>query len=120
MSAAVGFLVVVTTVGCEEEANRLADQLVVRRHAACVNVVKVHRSVYRWQGRVFDDNEYLLIIKTKTDEYSEVEATIRELSSYELPEVLAFNVARGEAKFLEWVTAGLDKTAEYEDDIEPR
>jgi len=116
----VGHLIVLTTVGNEEQANLLADELVVRRHAACVHVVKVGRTVYRWQGRVFDDNEYLLISKTTDDEYPAVEATIRELSTYELPETLGFKVHRGSAEFLDWITASLDKDAEFSDDIEPR
>lgn len=115
-----GFLIVLTTVGSEEQANLLADELVVRRHAACVHIIRVGRTVYRWQGRVFDDNEYLLVAKTTDEEYSEVEAAIKELSTYELPEILAFSVARGEAGFLEWITASLDKAADFSDDIEPR
>ncbi len=115
-----GYLVVVTSVGCEEQANLVADQLVVRRHAACVNIVKVQRSVYRWQGKVFDDDEFLLIAKTTDEEYEAIEEAIRELSTYDLPEILAFQVSRGEAKFLEWIASGLDKGADYSDDIEPR
>lgn len=113
-------LAVITSVGCEEQANLLADQLVVRRHAACVNVVKVQRSVYRWQGKVFDDDEFLLIAKTTSDEYPALEAAIQELSNYDLPEILAFEVSRGEARYLDWITASLDKGADYSDDIERR
>jgi periplasmic divalent cation tolerance protein len=116
----VGYLIVLTTVGNEEQANLIADELVVRRHAACVNIIRVGRTVYRWQRRVFDDNEYLLLAKTTSDEYPEVAATIKELSSYELPEILAFEVDRGEADFLAWISASLDKSADFSDDIEPR
>ena len=90
-----GALVVVTTVGTEEEANQLAEELVARRHSACVNIVPVHRSVYRWQGKVCDDREFLLVIKTLEAEYEAVETTVREQHSYELPEILAFRVSRG-------------------------
>lgn len=114
------YLIVLTTVGCEEQANLVADEMVVRRHAACVNIINVGRTVYRWQSRVFDDNEYLLIIKTTSDEYGAVEATIKELSSYEQPEILAVKVDRGEAGFLDWIVASLDKKADFSDDIEPR
>jgi periplasmic divalent cation tolerance protein len=120
MFAAVGHLIVLTTVGNEEQANLLADELVVRRHAACVHIIKVGRTVYRWQGRVFDDNEYLLISKTTDEEYPRVEATIKELNKYELPEILAFQVQRGSADFLDWITANLDKKALFSDEIEPR
>ena len=114
-----GALVVVTTVGTEEEANRLAEELVARRHSSCVNIVPVHRSVYRWQGKVCDDREFLLVIKTLEGEYEAVEATVKELHSYELPEILAFQVSRGEAGFLDWIAQSLDKSAESADDEEP-
>ncbi len=119
-SPAVSFLFVVTTVGTEEQANLLADELVVRRHAACVHMIRVGRTVYRWQGRIFDDNEYMLIAKTTDEEYAAVEATIQELNTYDLPEVLAFEVKRGDAKFLEWIAANLDKSADFSDEIERR
>ncbi len=98
-----GAIVVVTTVGTEEEANTIAEELVERRHSCCVNIVPVQRSIYRWQGKVCSDSEYLLVIKTMEDEYERVEAAIQELHSYELPEILAFNIGRGEASFLSWI-----------------
>ena len=111
-----GALVVVTTVGTEEEANQLAGELVGRRHSSCVNIVPVYRSIYRWQGKVCDDREFLLVIKTLEREYEAVEATIGELHSYELPEILAFRVSRGEARFLEWIAESLDKSADFAED----
>ena len=111
-----GALVVVTTVGTEEEANQLAEELVARRHSSCVNIVPVHRSVYRWQGKICDDREFLLVIKTLEQEYEAVEATVGELHSYELPEILAFRVSRGESRFLEWISHSLDKEAEFTED----
>ncbi len=113
-----GAIVVATTVGTEEQANLLADELVARRHAACVNIIKVQRSVYRWQGKICDDCEYLLIIKSLASEYAAIEAAIKELHSYELPEILAFNVGKGEQRFLAWIGASLDKNAAFEDERE--
>ena len=114
----VGALIVVTTVGTEEEANQMAEEMVARRHSACVNIVPVHRSIYRWQGKICDDREYLLIIKTLEHEYEAVEAAVQELHSYELPEILAFQVGRGEARFLDWIAQSLDKSADFADDEE--
>ena len=105
-----GALVVVTTVGNEEQANEIARELVCRRHAACVNIVPGLKSFYRWQGKVCRDSEFLLMIKTQESEYAAVEAKIRELHSYELPEILAFKVTRGEANFLAWIEQSLDKS----------
>jgi periplasmic divalent cation tolerance protein len=101
--------VIATTVGTEEQANLLAEEIVSRRHAACVNIVPIHRSVYRWQGKICDDSEFLLIIKTVDTEYANVEATIQELHQYDLPEILAFNVSKGETNFLRWISESVDK-----------
>lgn len=103
-------LVVLTTVGTEEEANAIARELVCRRHAACVNVVSGVKSTYRWQEKVCRDSEYLLVVKTLAEEYGAVEKTIREHHSYELPEILAFEAKQGEANFLAWIAASLDKS----------
>jgi periplasmic divalent cation tolerance protein len=105
----VSALVVVTTVGTEEEANRLARELVARRHSCCVNILPIQRSVYRWQGEICEDSEFMLLVKTLEEEYEKVEAAIQELHSYELPEILAFKIRRGEEGFLHWITACLSK-----------
>ncbi|HVS01742.1 MAG TPA: divalent-cation tolerance protein CutA [Thermoanaerobaculia bacterium] len=109
-------LVVVTTVGDEEQANLIAREMVARRHAACVNILPGMRSVYRWQGKICRDGEYLLLIKTLEEEYDAVAATIRELHTYELPEILSFRVHRGEPNFLAWLADSLDKAAEFSDE----
>jgi len=112
----VGAIVVVTTVGSERQANRIAEELVARRHAACVNIAPVHRSIYRWQGKICEDSEYMLLIKTMDEEYAAVEAAVRELHNYELPEILAFEVRHGDPTFLRWIGESLDKEAEFSDD----
>ncbi len=106
----------VTTVGTEEEANRVAEELVSRRHSCCVNIIPVQRSVYRWKGKVCDDSEFLLVIKTMEHEYEAVETAIKELHSYELPEILDFNIGRGEKNFLDWIASCLDKNADFPGD----
>jgi periplasmic divalent cation tolerance protein len=98
-------ILVVTTVGTEEEANELAQELVERQLSCCVNILPVHRSVYRWQGKICTDSEFMLIIKALDVGYSRIEATIKELHSYELPEILAFDIKQGEEGFLHWIFA---------------
>lgn len=109
-------IVVVTTVGDESEANAIARELIGRRHAACVNMFPGVRSIYRWQGKICRDSEFLLIIKTTEDEYDLVAETIGELHSYELPEILAFDIARGDQRFLDWVEGSLDKDAPFDEE----
>lgn len=109
-------IVMVTTVGDEEQANAIARELVLRRHAACVNILTGVKSIYRWQGRICRDAEYVLMIKTLESEYEVVAAAIRELHSYELPEILAFGVLQGDRDFLDWVAQSLDKEAQFDDE----
>jgi periplasmic divalent cation tolerance protein len=118
----VGAVVILTTVGEEEQAILIAREIVARRQAACVNIVPGVRSVYRWQGKICTDGEYLLVIKTLEEEYPEVAATIQELHSYDLPEILSFPVHQGDRDFLDWIAASVDKAAEFPDedeDLEP-
>src|SRR5262249_39898691 len=104
-------IVVVTTVGTEEQANLIVREIVVRRQAACVNILPGVRSIYRWKGKICKDGELMLLVKTLDRELDGVMATIRELHSYELPEILSFQVSRGEPNFLAWIASSVDKQA---------
>src|SRR5436305_5430451 len=109
-------IVVVTTVGTEEQAYLIAREIVARRQAACVNILPGVRSIYRWKGKICKDGELLLIIKTLEGEFEGVAATIRELNSYELPEILSFSVTHGEKGFLDWIVSSVDKDADFSDE----
>jgi periplasmic divalent cation tolerance protein len=111
-------IVVVTTVGTEEQASLIAREIVARRQAACVNIFPGVRSIYRWQGKICRDGEFVLLAKTLEGEFEAVAATIRELHSYELPEILSFAVERGEANFLQWIADSTDKEADFSDEEE--
>ncbi len=111
-------IAVVTTVGTEEQANLIAREIVARRQAACVNILPGIRSMYRWKGKICKDGELLLVIKTLEGEFEAVAATIRELHSYELPEILSFNVSHAEPGFLAWIADSVDKQAAADDDEE--
>ena len=111
-------IVVVTTVGTEEQAYLIAREIIARRQAACVNIVPAIRSIYRWKGKICKDGELLLIVKTLQEEFEGVAATIRELHSYELPEILSFGVSQGDQSFLDWIASSVDKEAEFSDEEE--
>ena len=111
-----GAIVVVTTVGTEAQAYLIAREIVARRQAACVNILPGVRSIYRWKGKICKDGELLLIIKTMEGEFEGVAATIRELNSYELPEILSFSVTQGEKSFLDWIVSSVDKEADFSDE----
>lgn len=86
-----------------EDAARIADTLVERGLAACVNVLPGVRSLYVWQGKKEEADEQLLIIKTRRDVFSALEAALRELHPYELPEIVMVPVVAGSADYLRWI-----------------
>lgn len=96
-------MVVLTTCGNDEDAKALAQVLVERRLAACVNAISKVASTYRWKGKVQQDQETLLIIKTTAPRLAALEQTIREHSKYELPELIALPVEAGGADYLAWI-----------------
>lgn len=96
-------VIVLTTLPDKEAAMRLARELVERRLAACVNVLAECASVYRWKGAVESAAEVPVLIKTRSGRYPEVEAAIRELHPYELPEIVAVPVRNGFDDYLQWV-----------------
>ncbi|MCP4900351.1 MAG: divalent-cation tolerance protein CutA [bacterium] len=95
--------VVMTSVGTEQQAVEISEELVARRLATCVNIVPCLRSIYRWKGKICEDTEYLLLIKAPQSYFDRVSEAVRELHSYELPEVLAFSVENAERAFHEWI-----------------
>ena len=97
------FRLVLTTCDSREVADRLAGALVERRQAACVNVLPGVSSTYRWQGKIECDQEVLLLIKSTQEQLMAIEQTIREISGYELPELIAVDIADGSADYLAWV-----------------
>lgn len=98
-------LLVLTTLPDPNAAEQLAAALVERRLAACVNVLAPCRSVYRWQGKIQRESEVPLLIKTQRARYGALEAAIRELHPYELPEIVAVDIEGGLAGYLDWVAA---------------
>ena len=95
--------IVFVTAGSEEEAARIALTLVEERLAACANIVPGIRSIYRWKGKICDDREFLIIIKTRTSKYESLQKRVKELHGYEVPEIISFPVARGLPRYLDWV-----------------
>jgi periplasmic divalent cation tolerance protein len=98
------YLQATTTAGSEEEAERISAALVERRLAACVQVVGPISSRYRWQGEVEVDREWVCLAKTEAGRFTELEAAIRELHSYDEPEIVAVPIVAGSAGYLEWIS----------------
>ena|SRR5581483_4923634 len=97
------YKLVLTTAGSQEEAEKIARALVERRLAACVNLIPQMRSIYRWEGKVDEARECLLLVKTTVSAVDRVRDAIRELHSYELPEVIVIGIESGSEKYLSWI-----------------
>src|SRR5436190_242630 len=98
-------LLVFTTLPNADKAADLARALVEERLAACANLFPAVRSIYRWEGKIHDENEVLVLIKTRADAVERLKARILELHPYEVPEVLAVPVESGYPPYLEWLSA---------------
>ena len=96
-------LLVLTNLPDRDSAEKLADLLVDKRLAACVNILAPCASVYRWNSETQHDEEHPLLIKTAEDRYPELEAAIRANHPYELPEIVAVTISHGLPAYLDWV-----------------
>jgi periplasmic divalent cation tolerance protein len=103
-------IIVLTNCASAKQARRIAHALVERGQAACVNRPAAPvESVYRWKGKIETAKEFLLLIKTTRAAYAAVERTIRELHSYEVPEIIAVPIAKGSRDYLAWVAGSVKR-----------
>lgn len=98
-------LIVITNVPDRNVALQMAHALIERKLAACVNILAECTSVYSWKGKLETATEVPLLIKTRTAIYDQVEAAIKDLHPYELPEIVAVPVEHGFPDYLKWVNA---------------
>jgi periplasmic divalent cation tolerance protein len=98
------YIEVRTTTDSQERAQAIARAIVSRRLAACVQIIGPITSVYWWQGKIEQAEEWLCTAKTRGTLYRELEQAIREAHTYDVPEILAVEVVAGNADYLDWVT----------------
>ncbi len=96
-------IVVFVTCGSEEEGLKIANALMDERLAACVNLISPIRSIYRWEGKIWDEKECLLIIKTQKDRFEELEKRVKFLHSYSVPEIIGLPIVEGSSAYLNWI-----------------
>ena len=102
-------IIVFMTAGSVDEANRLADMLLDKRLAACVQIMREMNSVFRWQGKVETQREVLLIAKTLSSKFAEIEREVVKLHSYETPEIVAVPLSAGSGPYLEWLSTSVSE-----------
>lgn len=96
-------IVVFVTTSSEEEASKIARTLVEKRLVACANILGRVRSVFSWEGKVADEQEALMVLKSRDDRFDELSKKIKELHSYSVPEVIAIPISKGLPEYLQWV-----------------
>ncbi|MFX1302784.1 MAG: divalent-cation tolerance protein CutA [Promethearchaeota archaeon] len=94
------FLVTVPNI---EEGQRIAKILVENKLAACVNIIRNILSIYRWKGKIEEDDEHLLLIKTTKENSESIIDKINEIHSYEIPECIGFKIEKGSESYLNWI-----------------
>ena len=101
-------LIAFTSFAGEEDAARVARVLVEERLVACANLLPGARSLYRWEGRVADERECLVLLKTRKQDWTALLSRLHELHPYETPELIAVRIAAGAPKYLQWLEAQLE------------
>jgi len=107
-------ILVLTTVGSEQQAITIAEELMEQELCAVINILPMMRSIYRFKGKVFDDEENLLIIKTTDDLYDEVVAVISQMHTYEVPEIVGIRVDKCQSNFIHWISQNVHHLEEGE------
>lgn len=96
-------VIVMVTAANQDEAVKIADHVVRARLAACASTISTVCSTYWWEGKLMNEEESLLLIKTTSDKFNSLEETIRKIHSYKVPEIIAIQVSKGFPPYLEWV-----------------
>ncbi|MEW6675845.1 MAG: divalent-cation tolerance protein CutA [Nitrospirota bacterium] len=96
-------IVVFITTSSEDEAVKIARALVEARLAGCVNIIRNIRSIYSWQGKIEDEIEVLMVVKTQKTLFDNLSKKVKELHSYTVPEIIAMPIVEGSEDYLKWL-----------------
>lgn len=97
------FYLILTTTPSKKVAQEIADMLILKSKAACVNIIKGVESIYKWQGKIERSFECLLLIKTNKKNLKKVFNLITQIHPYEVPEIVALKIDQGDQKYLNWI-----------------
>ena len=108
-------IVVLVTASSLRESKKIAKHLVDARLAACVNITAPAQSIYRWQGKVAEDKEFLLVIKSSRELFEEIKAAVAKLHSYSNPEIICLPIVDGSEDYLQWIGDSVKQPEEPDD-----
>ena len=97
------YIIILCTINSIENAETIANNLVQDRLAACINIIPQIQSVYFWNGKIQNDEEFLLLIKTKKNLFNSVKEGITKLHPYEIPEIISIDITDGNQNYLTWI-----------------
>jgi periplasmic divalent cation tolerance protein len=97
------YIKVVTTISDRQGAEKIAKELIDKRLAACVQIAGPIKSIYRWKGKIETAKEWVCVIKTRKNLYEKVEAAIKKIHPYEVPEIIAVSIALANKDYLKWI-----------------
>lgn len=97
------YLVILVTTAHKKEAERIASALIEQKLIACANILSGISSIFRWKGKICREQEAILIMKTTFEKFEDIVAKIKELHSYEVPEIISLPVIKGNKDYLDWV-----------------
>ncbi|MFH0975608.1 MAG: divalent-cation tolerance protein CutA [Spirochaetota bacterium] len=97
------FILILCTISSKTEAKKIANELVQKKLAACVNIIEGLTSIYEWKGKLCDESECLMIIKSKESLFDSIKKEIVSLHPYEVPEIFSFNISDGLESYLNWI-----------------
>ena len=96
-------VVIMVTAASRRECRKIAKHLVESKLAACVNITQAIESIYRWEGKLADEKEFVMLIKSKRELLPEIKAAIAKLHSYHTPEIVCLPIIDGSRNYLQWV-----------------
>ena len=97
------YIIVLCTTNSKDSAKQIAKTLISAKLAACVNIVDKFESIYSWKGKIVEDSEVLMIIKTQKALFENLKNKIEEIHPYETPEIISFDISEGSNPYLDWI-----------------
>lgn len=105
-------IIIMVTAASRRECRRIARHLVAAKLAACVNITPPIESIYRWEGKIADEKEFLMLIKSTRELFPEIKLEISKLHSYHTPEIICLPILDGSRNYLQWVTDSVKQASQ--------